>query len=248
MFDTRILMLILCAVIAYLIGSISFSYLFSKEIKHEDTTNMLRNYGWKLGILTLLCDLLKAVGSALIGYFIGGDYGMYIASVFVIVGHVWSCYLKFKGGKGIAATTGVLLVMNPLPTIIIFAVCVLIVVKTKIMSIGSIIGLIASAAVTFIMFPENHYMQIAVVIIAKAPIAIAEIMYSFLVITAEPVSMQIMGTTRFGATRARDLSIFAIPAQVFFSSLEGLRTASIPWLGMSAKLITTFQRTVVIVI
>ena len=42
----------------------------------------------------------------------------------------------------------------------------LIVVKTKIMSIGSIIGLIASAAVTFIMFPENHYMQIAVVIIA----------------------------------------------------------------------------------
>ena len=174
--DIEMIKLIICAVAAYLIGSISFSYLFSKEIKHEDitkkgsgnagTTNMLRNYGWKLGILTLVCDLLKAVGAALLGYFVCGYMGMYIASVFAIVGHVWSCYLKFKGGKGIAATTGVLLVMNPIPTIIIFAVCVLIVVKTKIMSIGSIIGLIASAVVTFIMFPENNVMQICVVIIA----------------------------------------------------------------------------------
>lgn len=172
----QILILIIVAVIAYLIGSISFSYVFTKKIKHEDitqkgsgnpgTTNMLRSYGWALGLLTLLCDLLKGVAATLIGIYFAGDMGMYIAAIAVIVGHNWSCYLKFKGGKGIATTTGVLLVILPLQTVIIFSTCVFIVYLTKIMSIGSLIGLVASAVVPFIMFPGNTPLHITVVIIA----------------------------------------------------------------------------------
>ncbi len=166
---------ILCAVIAYVIGSISFSEIFAKAFKKQDitkigsgnagTTNMLRAFGWKLGLLTLVCDLLKGVAAVLIAGAIAGELAMYIACVFAVVGHKWSCFMKFKGGKGIATTTGVLLVVMPIPTIIIFVVCVLIVVATKIMSIGSIIGVIASAVMPFIVAPGNLPLQLAGLII-----------------------------------------------------------------------------------
>lgn len=169
-------MLIIIGIIAYFIGSVSFSYIFTKKIKKQDirekgsgnagTTNVLRSYGWKMGLLTLVCDLLKGVAAALIGLWIAQEAGLYVAGMFVIVGHNWSVYLKFKGGKGIAATTGVLLVIMPIPTIIIFGVCVLIVYLTKIMSVGSIIGLIASAAAAFFVQPGDTFMHITVIIIA----------------------------------------------------------------------------------
>lgn len=168
--------LVLSAVVAYVIGSISFSYILTKKVKGEDirekgsgnagTTNMLRNYGWGLGILTLVGDLLKGVAAAFLGLWLAGSLGLYVAAVFAIVGHNYSCFLKFKGGKGIAATAGVLLVIQPIPTIIIFAVCVMIVFITKIMSIGSIIGLIASAVCGFVFMNGNLYQGIAVLIIA----------------------------------------------------------------------------------
>lgn len=174
--DLNLLKYSIIGIIAYLIGSVSFSYIFTKKIKKKDirdtgsgnagTTNVLRSYGWKMGLLTLVCDLLKGVGAAFLGLLIAGEIGLYIASVLVIVGHNWSVYLKFKGGKGIAATTGVLLVIMPIPTVIIFGVCVLIVYLSKIMSVGSIIGLIASAVAAFIVQPGNLAMHIAVVLIA----------------------------------------------------------------------------------
>lgn len=167
---------IIVAAAAYLIGSISFSYIFTKVFKKKDirdtgsgnagTTNVLRNYGWKMGLLTLICDLAKGVGAAFLGLALLGETGLFVASMFVIVGHNWSCYLKFRGGKGIAATTGVLLVIMPIPTIVIFAVCVLIVYATRIMSVGSIIGLIASAVASFFVQPDNTFMHITVIIIA----------------------------------------------------------------------------------
>ena len=174
--DLNLLKYSIIGIIAYLIGSVSFSYIFTKKIKKKDirdtgsgnagTTNVLRSYGWKMGLLTLVCDLLKGVGAAFLGLVIAGEMGLYVASVLVIVGHNWSVYLKFKGGKGIAATTGVLLVIMPIPTVIIFGVCVLIVYLSKIMSVGSIIGLIASAVASFIVQPGNLAMHITVVLIA----------------------------------------------------------------------------------
>ncbi len=169
-------MLILVAAIAYMIGSIPFSYIFSKTLKGEDirekgsgnagTTNALRSYGWGIGILTLVGDVLKGVVASLIGLWIGGDLGLYLASVCAVAGHNFSVFLKFKGGKGIACTTGVLLVIQPIPTVIIFGLCVLLVVRTKIMSIGSLIGLVASAVAAFFVSNGNIYWQLAVLIIA----------------------------------------------------------------------------------
>lgn len=166
---------ILCGVIAYLLGSISFSTIFAKKLMHQDiskvgsgnagTTNMLRSYGWKLGLLTLVCDAAKGVAAVFIASAIAGETGMYIAAVCCVGGHTWSCFLKFKGGKGIATTTGVLLVILPLQTIIVFGSCVGLVFLTKIMSIGSIVGVIASAVVPIIMYPENTQLHICVLLI-----------------------------------------------------------------------------------
>lgn len=170
------LILVLCAIIAYFLGSISFSYIFTKKIRHEDirkkgsgnagTTNVLRSYGWGMGILVFAGDVLKGLLAALIGLHFGGEIGLCVAGVFAIVGHNYSCFLNFKGGKGIAATIGVLLIIQTMPTLIIFTIAIIIVISTKIMSIGSIIGLILSTVAAFMVAPGDPYHYIAVLVIA----------------------------------------------------------------------------------
>lgn len=151
-------LMVLAAVIAYLLGSISFSLLFSKHFMHDDvrahgsgnpgTTNMLRTYGWKFGLATLVCDVLKGVLATLIGLWLAGRDGMYLAAVMVVVGHNFSCFLKFRGGKGIAAAIGAYLVLQPIPSLFVIAGCLVLVFITRIMSVGTIVGMIASAIVT----------------------------------------------------------------------------------------------------
>lgn len=148
-------MVILAAAIAYVLGSISFSTIFSRKFRHEDirtkgsgnagTANMIRTFGWKLGFATLVCDVLKGTFSALIGLWIAGPAGMYTGALFSVIGHCFSCFMRFKGGKGIATGIGALLVVQPVATLIICACCVVIVMITKIMSVGSMLGCIASA-------------------------------------------------------------------------------------------------------
>lgn len=169
-------MLILSAAIAYLLGSISFSYLISKSFKHEDirskgsgnagTANMLRNYGWKLGLATLAGDLLKGVLAALIGLWLAGRPGMFLGAVFAVIGHNYPVFLKFRGGKGIATGLGALLVVQPLASMIIFAVGVVLVLITRIMSVGSLFGLIASAVVGCFISGGDWMWNVTVIIIA----------------------------------------------------------------------------------
>lgn len=149
-------MLILSAAIAYVLGSVSFSTIFSRRFRNEDirtkgsgnagTANMLRNYGWKLGLATLACDVLKGTVSALIGLWLAGPAGMYVAALLAVVGHCFSCFMKFRGGKGIATGIGAFLVIQPIATLIIFGCCLVLVAITRIMSVGSMAGCVACAA------------------------------------------------------------------------------------------------------
>ena len=173
---SNVWMMILGAAVAYLLGSISFSMLFSKYLKHDDvrahgsgnpgTTNMLRTYGWKYGLATLVCDVLKGALAALIGYWLAGEDGMYLAAVMVVVGHNFSCFLRFRGGKGIAAAIGAYLVMQPIPSLIIIACCLVLVFITRIMSVGTITGMIANAVVTCCISGGNWTWNAASIIIA----------------------------------------------------------------------------------
>ena len=124
------LVYIIVAVIAYLLGSISFSVIISKKMAGFDvrekgsgnagTTNVLRSVGKKAAILTLICDVLKGVLAVLVAYIAGNivkegvDRALLIqiAGLLVVVGHTFPIFFGFKGGKGIATALGVLLITN----------------------------------------------------------------------------------------------------------------------------------------
>lgn len=116
---------------AYLVGNISFAIILSRK-KNNDITklgsgnpgsmNMLRNFGFKTGFLTLMLDCLKGATPALVGMLTLGDHGLYLAGLGVVLGHIYPAVRKFKGGKGVACTLGVFLVANPLITLICFVI------------------------------------------------------------------------------------------------------------------------------
>ena len=105
---------VVVAIIAYLIGSISFSIIFGKKIagidvrekgsKNAGATNVLRTAGKKAAILTLICDVLKGVVAVLVAYFAtkifsveSGDVLIQIAAVAVVLGHMFPVFFQFKG-------------------------------------------------------------------------------------------------------------------------------------------------------
>lgn len=139
---------------SYLFGNINTALIISK-IKKGDvrkmgsgnpgTMNMFRNYGVVLGVVTLICDVLKGAVPCILGWWLLGDeytfagsrFGIYLGGLSVIVGHIFPVFLKFKGGKGIASSIGVCLVMHPIATLITFVVGVVFLLITKMGSITS---------------------------------------------------------------------------------------------------------------
>lgn len=138
----------LCMIIPYLLGSINPAIIFSRLFFHDDvrahgsgnagTTNILRTYGKKMAILTFSCDFLKAALSVIIGSFIfNKTIGGAIAGLFVIIGHMFPLYYKFKGGKGVACAVAVVLILEPLTFACLFLIYAIIIIGTKYVSLAS---------------------------------------------------------------------------------------------------------------
>lgn len=166
---------ILVVIIAYLIGSINFSVIFSKKFAGFDirekgsgnagSTNMLRSVGAKAAVITLICDVLKGVVAVLIAMLIGNlstDVNsailVQLAGIFVVIGHTFPVFFKFKGGKGVATSLGVLLIINWQIGLICLVFALVLMALTKIVSLGSV-----SAAVLFpvlvLFIHENFIVQ-----------------------------------------------------------------------------------------
>ena len=141
---------IIVSIIAYLIGSISFSVIFSKKIGGFDvrtkgsgnagSTNVLRTVGKKAAVLTLLCDCLKGVVAVLIAVIAGNiaknlDKALLVqlAGIFVVLGHTFPVFFKFKGGKGVATSLGVILIVNWKIGLICLVFALLLMILTKMM-------------------------------------------------------------------------------------------------------------------
>ena len=140
---------ILCAVIAYLLGSISTGILISRLFNGPDlrkvgsgntgATNVQRTMGWKCGLLTFAGDSLKALLACWIGSLITGSHmGALFAGLLVIIGHNWPAFFQFKGGKGVASSCGVMLYCFPIPAVICFVLTIGIIAVSKYVSLGSI--------------------------------------------------------------------------------------------------------------
>ncbi len=159
---------IIVAIIAYLIGSINFSIILSKKMAGFDirekgsgnagTTNMLRSVGKKAAIITLICDILKGVVAILLAILAGNivknlDNALLVqlAGIFVILGHTFPVFFKFKGGKGIATSLGVLLMINWQIGLICLVFALVLIALTKMVSVGSIAaGILFPILVAFI--------------------------------------------------------------------------------------------------
>ena len=163
---------IIIAIIAYLIGSINFSVIISKRMAGFDvrekgsgnagTTNMLRSIGVKAAVITLLCDILKGVVVILIAILIGNIVDglddallVQLAGIFVIIGHTFPIFFGFKGGKGIATSLGVLLMINWQIGLICLVFALILMAITRMVSVGSI-----AAAILFpvlVVFTGQNY-------------------------------------------------------------------------------------------
>lgn len=141
-----ILKYILCAVIAYLLGSISTGILVSQKAGHNlrqegshntGASNALRVLGLKGGAITFLGDFLKAFIAVMVGKWIGGLNGGMIAGLFVVLGHNWPVFFGFQGGKGIACSAAVM-TLFPIPGVIAAALCLLVIFIWRYISVGSL--------------------------------------------------------------------------------------------------------------
>lgn len=136
---------------SYLVGSIPNGLLIGKTIWGIDlrehgshnigATNAWRTIGKTAGFTIFLLDLLKGVLGVWLGMRFGGtSLACVLGGIFAIIGHSCSAFLKFKGGKGVATGLGVIAMLMPLPTVIVFAVWFIIVKATGYVSLGSIIA------------------------------------------------------------------------------------------------------------
>ena len=151
-----ILRWILCAVIPYLLGSISFGILLTRhtgrDIRKEGSgntgaTNALRVFGFKTGMMTFLLDILKAAVAVIVGRLLLDENGAMLAGLCVVIGHNWPVFFGFKGGKGIACSSAVLVLCYPIPALIAIAVCLLAITLTRYVSLGSMLMLVCYAVI-----------------------------------------------------------------------------------------------------
>ena len=158
---TFILGILGCTLIPYLIGSINPAILISREVYHEDirsygsgnagSTNMLRTYGKRAAGLTFLCDFGKAILACFWGLLVWEMNGLALAGFFVIFGHMFPIFEKFKGGKGVACLCGVVLITSiftnnwvaPLIPFAFFFLAIIffvVVIGTQYVSMASVMG------------------------------------------------------------------------------------------------------------
>lgn len=160
---------LLSAIAGYLLGSINFAIIITKIFSKKDIrdfgsgnagmTNVLRTLGKGPAALTLLGDLGKGILAVVLGnlffQYIAGEttslYGAYIGGFCALLGHIYPLYYRFKGGKGMLVSAGILLVIDPAICLICLGMFFLIVLLSRIVSLASIITAITYPIATLIM-------------------------------------------------------------------------------------------------
>lgn len=177
--------------VAYLLGSINSAIIISKLLYRDDvrkhgsgnpgTTNMLRTFGKRAALLTLLGDMTKTGLSILFAGIVFGFYYVYgvsmhdglcyVAGLFSVLGHVFPVYYKFKGGKGVLSTATMVLILSPIPFLILLLLFIILVAWTKYVSLGSVSSAVLypvalHAAFSIIGLPQSGLISISTIILA----------------------------------------------------------------------------------
>lgn len=143
---------IICILIGYAFGLIQTGYIYGKiqgiDIRKQGsgnagTTNALRTLGWKAGVTTFIGDCVKSVLSLLLVKILFAQQDnvqllAIYAGLGTVLGHNYPFYLNFKGGKGIAATAGLILAINPVMFLIVAVIFISLVLTTQYVSLASL--------------------------------------------------------------------------------------------------------------
>ena len=161
-----IIKLILACVLAYLLGSLSGGIIISRIAHGPDlhsvgskstgASNVQRTMGWKYGLITFFFDAAKGVLSCWFAQLICGTHmSALLAGLFCVIGHNWPVFFRFKGGKGVATTGGVMLFCFPVYALICIALTILVIALFRYISVGSMLLVISFAALSALYADGN---------------------------------------------------------------------------------------------
>lgn len=165
------------AVVSYLLGSLNFAIIITRYLNKDDIrnkgsgnagfSNVLRSVGILPAVFTFIGDFIKVIAAVIAGrtifYLFGSDavfgsdfdhlmFGVYIAGLFCLIGHIFPLYFGFKGGKGVVTACGMLLMCDFRLFLIAVSVFAIVFIFSRIISLSSLTAAVVTPIVTFIMF------------------------------------------------------------------------------------------------
>ena len=172
-----VLIAVVSAVQAYLLGSIDTGILISKFVYHDDVrnhgsgaagmTNMLRTFGKKAAAMTAFGDVLKGALAVCIGRWLFGllpadttvspYLAVYLSAIFAVLGHLYPLYFGFKGGKGVLVAGGAILAIQPVLLPFLAAIFLICLIPTGMVSLGSVVMAALYPVLTIIYGVLNGY-------------------------------------------------------------------------------------------
>lgn len=163
----------MACIVAYLLGAIPFALLvgrlfYKTDLRKEGSgnlgaTNVFRVLGWKAGLAVAVLDVAKgslavAVATLLHPMEMGAgvhDWVLIVAALAAVLGHSYSPYIRFRGGKGVATAAGALLVITPLAWPILFGFFVLVIYISRMVSLGSILTAAVFPILTMLLYGDR---------------------------------------------------------------------------------------------
>ena len=154
------ILLFLSCILGYILGSLSGGIITSSLAKGPDlhtvgskstgASNVQRTMGWKYGIITFLIDALKGILACWIASLLSGSlFGSMLSGLFCVVGHNWPVFFRFRGGKGVATTGGVMLFCFPVPALVCIALTVAVIALFRYISVGSMLLVVSFFVFSF---------------------------------------------------------------------------------------------------
>ncbi|MCE2520060.1 MAG: glycerol-3-phosphate 1-O-acyltransferase PlsY [Alphaproteobacteria bacterium] len=165
---------LLGAVAAWLIGSLPSGLIVARLFGHSDlrkegsgnigATNVLRTAGRLPAVVTLVLDYAKGVVAVAIAHDTGGPDMAVIAALFVVAGHMFNPWLKFRGGKGVATALGVTLAFSWQPGLVILVVWLAVAGLTRISSVAGMASIIASPVAIWMVTSDAQYAGVMILV------------------------------------------------------------------------------------
>lgn len=130
-------------------------------------TNVVRGLGLGFGLLVFAVDVLKGIGAVLLCGYLGAEgWLLGMAALFAVLGHCFSPYMGFKGGKGVATALGTLLALSPLVSLIVLGVWLVVALPTRLVSLASILAAVSMPIGFYVINPTSLEMVVPLAALA----------------------------------------------------------------------------------